>query len=76
MTHEEKIDYMRIASGICNYGFNNEQLDMLVSLYELVLEKKGDATMQDCSKLQVEVKYRASVKKKQELLDKISDKVE
>jgi hypothetical protein len=32
MTHEEKINYMKIAAGIVGYGFDTKGLDMLVSL--------------------------------------------
>ena len=40
MTHEKKIDYMRIATGIVGYGFDPKGLDMLVSIYELVIDMK------------------------------------
>lgn len=38
MEHEQKVNYMRIAAGIVGYGFDNKGLDMLVSLYELVID--------------------------------------
>lgn len=47
ITHDEKINYLKIAAGICNFGFSPLQLDLLVSLYELILEKKSDATIDD-----------------------------
>ena len=47
MTHEEKISYMRIATGIVGYGFDNKGLDMLVSLYELVIEKEGETHLKN-----------------------------
>ena len=59
MTHKEKINYMRISAGICRYGFSNEQLDTLVSLYELIIEKKGDGTIDDITKIEIECKKRA-----------------
>jgi hypothetical protein len=47
MTHEEKINYMRIAANLCRFGFDNASLDLLVNLYELTLEKKGSTTIDD-----------------------------
>ena len=76
MTHEEKINYMRIAAGIVGYGFDTKDLDMLVSLYELVIEKKGDSDLQTICEIEAEVKKRADIKSRSELLDKVSEKVE
>ena len=75
MTHEEKINYMRIAAGICGYGFDEKGIDLLVSLYELVLEKQGDSDLKSISIIQTQVKERADVKHRSELLDKVSEKV-
>lgn len=75
MTHEEKINYMRIAAGICALGFTQKQLDLLVSLYELVIEKQGKANLEDAIGIESEVKKRADIKSKTDLLDKVSDKV-
>lgn len=75
MTHEEKIDYMRIATGIVGYGFDNKGLDLLVSIYELVIEKQGKSDLLDVVKIESEVKKRADKKHKSDLLDKFSDKV-
>lgn len=74
MTHEQKINYMRIAAGIVGYGFDNKGLDMLVSLYELVIEKQGDTDMKSVCKIEAEVKSRADTKSRSELLDKVSEK--
>ena len=76
MTHEEKINYMRIATGIVGYGFDTKDLDILVSLYELVIEKKGDSDLQTICEIEAEVKKRADIKSRSELLDKVSEKVE
>jgi hypothetical protein len=75
MTHEEKINYMKIAAGICGYGFDTKGLDLMVSLYELVIEKQGDSDLRSISKIEAEVKHRADVKSRSELLDKVSEKV-
>ena len=75
MTHEEKINYMKIACGVVGYAFDPKGLDLLVSLYELVIEKQGNSDLNDISRVEVEVKQRADAKSKSEMLDKISDKV-
>ena len=75
MTHEQKINYMRIAAGIVGYGFDNKGLDMLVSLYELVIEKQGETDMNSVCKIEAEVKNRDDIKKRSELLDKVSEKL-
>lgn len=62
MTHEEKINYMRIAAGICGYGFDPKDLDMLVSLYELVIEKQGEADLKTICRVEADVKKRAGAK--------------
>ncbi len=61
MTHEEKINYMRIATGIVGYGFDTKDLDMLVSLYQLVIEKKGDSDLQAILQLELEVKKNEQI---------------
>lgn len=75
MTHEDKINYMRISAGICGYAFKNEQLDLLLSLYELVIDKKGNTSLDDTVKIESDVKKRSDIKSKQNLLDKVSDKI-
>ena len=74
MEHKEKINYMRIASGIAGYGFKHEQLDLLVSLYELILVHEGESNIKHVVKIESEVKNRADVKHRSELLDKVSKK--
>jgi hypothetical protein len=75
MTHEEKINYLRIAAGICGYGFKNEQLDLLISLYELVIKKQGTTDLESVVAIEQEVKHRMDIKSRQDLLDKVSEKV-
>lgn len=75
MTHEEKIKYMGYAAGLVGYHFKPEGLDLMISLYDLILEKQGDTTLRDTCKVEDDVKKRDEIKKKQELLDKVSDKV-
>jgi hypothetical protein len=74
MTHEEKINYMRISAGICGFSIQNKHLDLLVSLYELTCKKEGNARLDDIVTVEMEVKNRDDVKSRQELLDKVSEK--
>ena len=55
MTHEEKINYMKIATSVVGYGFDDKGLDMLVSIYELVIEKEGETDLYSMSKVKCEV---------------------
>jgi len=75
MTHEEKIDYMKIAAGIVGYGFDRKELDMLVSIYELLIEKQGETDLKNVCSVFAEVKKRADIKSRGELLDKVSEKI-
>lgn len=74
MTHEEKINYMRMAAGMAGFGIKEEHLDLLVSLYEMVLEKQGDSTVRDALEIEKEAKNRADAKARSEKLDKFSEK--
>ena len=66
---------MKIAAGIAGFGIKNEHLDLLVSIYELILEKKGKSDIEDVVKIESEVKHRADVKARSELLDKVSEAI-
>lgn len=76
MNHEEKINYMRIAAGICGFAFRNDQMDLLVSLYELVLEKQGDADLKSTVQIEHGVKERERQRKIEEekLASSVNDK--
>lgn len=69
MNHEEKINYMRIASGIVGFHFSNDQLDLLVSLHELIIDKKGKAAIDDIVHVEFEVKDRTEKQKAKEIHD-------
>ena len=58
MTHEEKLNYMRLAAGMCNFGMTEDQLDLLLSLYDGVLEKEGKFSISDAIDIKVKVKER------------------
>jgi hypothetical protein len=70
MTHEEKINYMRIAAGMACFGFTNDQLDLLVSLYDTVTEKKGKTAISDIVDVEFAVKTRKEERERKELLEK------
>jgi len=67
MTHEEKVNYMRIAAGVAGMGFTNHQLDLLISLYDVIIEKEGMTNLQDIIKVEMQVDER-------ELINKTNDK--
>lgn len=75
MTHEDKINYMRICAGIAGLGIDNYNLDILVSTYELVLEKKGKANVEDALNVKHGAEERKKAKERSEILDKISEKI-
>jgi hypothetical protein len=71
MTHKQKIDYMRIAAGICGFGFTEEQLDLLMTTYDKLLATKGKTTISDMVDIQVQCANRAETAKKKEIRTKI-----
>lgn len=73
MEHSVKINYMRIAAGLCGFTIPQSDMDLLVSVYELVLKKKGETSVKDVVKIECDVKKRCDIKNKQRLLDKVSD---
>jgi hypothetical protein len=75
MTHQEKLNYMSAACGIAGFGFHAKDLDMIVSLYDLILKKKGKTDLRSIVALKLEVKERDDAKTRGELLDKVSEKV-
>jgi hypothetical protein len=67
MTHEEKIEYMRIAIGICGFGMKLEHVDMMVTLYEYILKRKGKTTLDETLNLEVLVHDRELNRQKEAL---------
>jgi len=67
MTHEQKINYMRIAAGIAGFSIQNHHLDLLVSIYDKVTEKEGKTNLEDVVNVEYEVEERI---KKQKLKEK------
>jgi len=75
MTHDEKIGYMKIAANVCGFGVEHKHIDMLVGVYELVLEKKGKSNIEDALNIKQAAENRQAAKERQKILDKISEKV-
>lgn len=63
LTLEEKINFMSIACGVCGMGFTQEGLDLLISLYELILEKQGSTDIDSISEIQFQSKQREEQRK-------------
>ena len=62
MTHEEKINYMRIALACCSFNLKIEDVDLIVSIYDMIINKKGSGTIKDA--LEIENKVKAKYKTK------------
>ncbi len=58
MTHEQKIRYMEIATSIVGFKFRKQDMDMIVSLHDLVLEKKGETDLESISVVEFEIEQR------------------
>lgn len=76
MTHDEKINYMRLACRLSIQEMSNMEADLLISLYELVKEKQGELSLQDIVEAENEVQERAETRKDRTLLDKVSTKID
>lgn len=61
MTHDEKIQYLKIALGIAGLGVDHKHLNLMISIYELVLEKKGETTLDDVIKVEYKTKENENV---------------
>ena len=60
MTHEEKITNLQVAAAIVGYNFDRKGLDLLVTIYEKVLLKKGKTDLKDLIDIHIEIdrKYK------------------
>jgi hypothetical protein len=75
MTHDEKITYMRIATNVCRFGFEDKHVDLLVCLYEELIKKGGDMSFMDSARIEDEVKKRDDIKQRTRILDKVSEQI-
>ena len=62
MTHDEKIKYLKIAASVTGYRFDERDFDMLISLYELVIEKKGETDLDSICSVEIDVNERAKIR--------------
>ena len=74
MEHKEKINYMRIASGMAGFSIQNNHLDLLVSLYEYVIEKQGKGNLREIITIEAEAMKREEIEERKRVLDKLSKK--
>jgi hypothetical protein len=74
MTHNQKINYMRIAAGISGFSIQNEHLDLLVSVYEMVTEKEGKTSLSDIVNVEHEVEKRSKERREKELAEQKNKK--
>lgn len=61
MTHEEKIAYMNLALSMMKFNIGKENLDKVVSIYELIQKKEGNANIKDICKLEAEISKKYNV---------------
>lgn len=66
---------MDIAARLCSFGFKKEDLDLLVHLYEGVIEKECEFSLKDAAKVKTDVKARERQRNVSDMLDKVSEKV-
>ena len=74
--NEKKINFMKIAANLCGFNMSIEQMDLIVSLYEAVSELKGELNVEQIAKIQANVKEREYERNRDDLLNKVSKKVE
>lgn len=55
MTHEEKVQYMKLATAICGYGFELKTVDLFVSLYEQIVADQGETDLKTILALQASI---------------------
>jgi hypothetical protein len=58
MTHEEKITYTQMALSLVGITFNKGDVDMIVSICELINEKQGKTDIDSIIITREQVKHR------------------
>lgn len=61
MTQAEKITYMDIACRLADFPLSVIEIDLFVTLYELVIEHEGDLDMMRTLRAVTKVKDRAEI---------------
>lgn len=62
MTHNEKVEYMRIGLNLASIPCNDYTAEMIVELYEAIQVKKGEFTLADTVEIQRRVNQKYSIK--------------
>jgi len=58
ITREEKVSYMRIGLALAKVTVNDFTAEMIVSIYEGILEKGGEFTILDSAKIEAYLKEK------------------
>ena len=61
LTHQEKITYLDISMRVCGFNFKPEHLDLIITMFEAILQKKGETDLKDIAKIQSQVNDRNQV---------------
>lgn len=72
MNHEEKLRYLRMALGLAGFHLKPKDMDMMVSMYELVMEKKGETDLNSM----VDVQFAVEEREKTRLMKEYEEKLE
>lgn len=56
------VKYMTIGARLCNFGFTDEQVHLLVALYEAVSQKSGELNLHDVVEIKISVAKQYAVK--------------
>ena len=54
MKHDDKVNYLRIAMGMCHVPTNKRTADLIICLYEECLKKGGDFSLRDAVEIEIE----------------------
>lgn len=54
MTHEQKVYYFTTALNICRFTIDLRNTDLMVRLYDLVLEKGGQTDLKSIAEVQTQ----------------------
>ena len=59
---------------MAGFSIQNKQLDLLVSLYEYVLEKQGEGNLREIITIESEAMKREEIEERKRMLDRVSKK--
>jgi len=63
MSQEDKIKFMKMALGIMGVSLEEKKLDYIISIYDLILIKKGETDLMDICKVksEVDIKHKITI---------------